>query len=105
VLLASSDAGVIPFLTAFTVSVDVPDLVQTFTNQALTGGVDVLDFASPFNGGPGAAAVPAVQVTILNAVAGDTVVCSATLAAVTIQVLDAAGAGVARNVNITAQGY
>lgn len=105
ILLASSDAQVYPLLSGYSFGVDVPDRSESFTNVALAGGGTTLTYSKPFNGGPGAAATPNVQVTIRNAQAGDDVVRSAeSLTGLTLQIMNG-GSGVARNADIQALGY
>lgn len=105
------DPTVQAHLSQFVFSVDVPDRVDHYTNQALLAGGTSITFrpdggsTAPFNGGPGGALVPNVQVTILNATAGDDVVLSSvTLSACTVQITNG-GVGVARTVNVIAQGF
>ena len=111
--LKTYDPTVQAILSGFTFAVDVPDRDDHYVNQAIAAGGTTINFtpdggstAIPFNGGPqGSPTRPSVQVTILNAVQGDDVVISGlSLSGATIQVLNG-GSGVARNVNILAQGY
>lgn len=104
-VLTSLDPQVFPLLSGFKFSVDVEDRIDTGTSVAIAAsGVSVL-YAAPFNGGADGAAVPAVQIVVINAQAGDTVVLSAqTLSGFTVQITNG-GAGVARNINWTAKGY
>lgn len=105
ILMSSIDATVSPVITQYSMTVDMPDRLDTGTNLAVgTGGVTVT-FSSAFNGGVDAPTVPHVQITLLNAVANDQVILSAVgLSSFTVQIKNA-GAGVARNVNWLAQGY
>lgn len=100
-------------LSGFTFSVDVPDRDDHYVNLAIASGGTAITFtpdgsatAVSFNGGPqGSPTLPAIQVTILGAQSGDVVVVSSvSLSGCTVQVLNG-GAGVARNVNVLAQGY
>ncbi len=111
--LQSLDPTVEAYLIGFVFSVDVPDRDDHYINQAIASGGTSLSWqpdgaASPvaFNGGPaGSPTAPNIQVTILNASAGDVLVLSGvSLSGCTIQILNG-GSGVARNVNILAQGY
>ena len=113
VLLSSSDPQVIPILSGLSFLVDVPDRDDWFTGLAVpAAGLPVLyasglqgNPATPFNGGPGGAAVPNIQITIVNAQAGDDAILSnQSKSGFTVQVLNG-GVGVARTVNIVAQGY
>ncbi|MGB8422173.1 phage head spike fiber domain-containing protein [Paraburkholderia sp.] len=105
-LLTSSNPSITPLVTALTFAVDVPDRVETFTNQAIASGGTTLTYPNgSFLGGPSGAATPNVQVTVLSASQGDTVlITSKTLSQVTVQVLNG-GVGVARTTDITVQGY
>jgi len=100
-------------LSGFVLSVDVPDRDDHYVNLSLASGGTAITFtpdgsstAAAFNGGPqGSPTQPAIQVTILNAQTGDlAVVSGVSLSGCTVQVLNG-GAGVARNVNVLAQGY
>lgn len=110
--LASFDVQTYAVLSQFTFSIDVPDRNDHYTNQALLAAGSTITFTpdgsvtpTPFNGGPASAVVPAIQVTILGATAGDDVlVTSISLSSVALRVMNA-GSGVARNVNVLAQGY
>jgi len=110
--LATSDPTVIALLTDFSFGVDVPDRDDHYTGLAVPSWGLALSFTPdggtapvPFNGGPGSARVPAVQITILNAQAGDQAVLSSlTLAGCAIAIVNG-GLGVARTVNVLAQGY
>jgi hypothetical protein len=110
--LITYDSTVQAHLSEFFFSVDVPDRVDHYTNIALLAGGSTVtfqpDYASspaPFNGGPGGAIVPNIQVTILGATAGDDVVVSGvSLSGCTVQVVNG-GVGVVRNVSVVAQGY
>lgn len=109
--LNTSDPGIEAIVSSFVFEVDVPDRTDHYVGiNVPTGGLNLLfapdgGAAASFNGGPGSASVPAVQVTILNATSGDTAVISAlTLGGCTIQILNA-GSPVSRNVNILAEGY
>jgi hypothetical protein len=99
-LLTSSDGQLTPSLSAFSWTVDVPDRSERGTSAAIAAGGTAITFTKSFQ------AVPNVQVTILNAVAGDDVFFNAgpTTAGFTVQIKNA-GAGVARTINWVAQGY
>lgn len=111
-VLQTFDPTVEALLEEFIIEVDVPDRDDQYTNISIASGGLALVFkpngaaiTAPFNGGPNANNLPAVQVTILNAVSGDTVsITSLTKSGCTVQILNG-GVGVARNVNILAQGY
>lgn len=99
-LLTSSDGQLTPSLSSFTWTVDVPDRAERGTSTAIAAGGTAVTFTKSFQ------AVPNVQVTILNAVAGDDVFFNAgpSTTGFTVQVKNA-GAGVARNINWLSQGY
>ena len=85
-------------------SVDVPDRLDSYSITVASVGQSVT-FSAPFNGGPGAGGNPAIQVTILNAVAGDDVVVSSiSKTGCNVQILNG-GVGVVRAINLQAQGY
>ena len=98
--LSSSDPALSPSLTAFSWTVDVPDRAERGTNIAVAALGTAITYARPFQ------QVPNLQVTILNAVAGDDVTFTVApgTGGFTVKVLNA-GAGVARNINWFAQGY
>ncbi len=99
-------------VTDMVFSVDVPDRTDHITDYTLSSGGTTFTFtpdgtmtAAAFNGGPNGATVPNIQVTILNATAGDEAFITAlTLSNVTVQVKNA-GSGVARHINLIAQGF
>ena len=112
-VLQSNDPTIYAYATAFTVTIDVPDRVDTITNLALAAAGTAIVFTpngasapAPFNGGPNGSSVPHVSVTILNGQPSDQLVFLAgpTLSGVTLQILNG-GVGVARNVNVDIQGY
>ena len=99
-------------LESFVFSVNAPERDDHYISLAIASGGTSLSFqpdgaSSPvaFNAGPNGASLPAVQVTILNAAQGDTLqLTSLALSGCTIKIVNA-GVGVARNVNILAQGF
>ncbi len=108
-----NDPQVQAILSGFVFSVDVPDRDDHYVNKSIAAGGTTITFmpdgsatATPFNGGPaGSPTQPAIQVTILNAQAGDlAIVSSVSLSSCTVQILNG-GAGVVRNVNLLVQGY
>lgn len=100
ILLATSDNQLTPSVSAFTWTVDVPDRAERGTSAAIAALGTAVTFAKSFQ------AIPNVQVTILNAVAGDDVFFNAgpSTSGFTVQIKNA-GAGVARSINWLAQGY
>jgi len=104
VLIETSDPNINVQVTDFIISVDVPDRVDTGQVTTATGGTTVT-YAAPFIGGASGMSVPAVQLTIVNASAGDDIILSSeTLNGFNVRVLNG-GSGVARTVNYLAQGY
>jgi hypothetical protein len=110
--LETMDPTVQAILEDFIFEVDVPDRDDHYTNVSIASGGSAITFkpdgassAAPFNGGPANGSLPAVQVTILNSSAGDTLLLtSLTLSGCNIQVVNG-GSGVARNCNILAEGF
>ncbi len=111
--LISYDPTVEALLEDFVFEVDVPDRDDHYVNVSVpSGGLNVTftpdgsATPAPFNGGPqGSPTQPHIQVTILNAQAGDiAVLTGVTLAGCTVQVKNA-GVGVARSCNLLVQGY
>jgi hypothetical protein len=110
--LSTSDPTVQAILESFVFEVDVPDRDDHYTNVSIASGGTAITFtpdgsatAAAFNGGPAGGNLPAVQVTILNASGGDTVIVSSlSLSGCTIQVKNG-GTGVSRSVNVLAEGY
>lgn len=104
VLIETSDPNINVQVTDFIISVDVPDRVDTGQVVTATGGSNVT-YAAPFLGGATGMTVPAVQLTIVNASAGDDIILTnETLSGFTVRVLNS-GSGVSRTVNYLAQGY
>jgi Putative phage tail protein len=112
IALETNDPTVQAILESFVFEVDVPDRDDHYTNVSIASGGTAITFkpdgaasSAAFNGGPAGGNLPAVQVTILNAQQGDTVILSGlSLSACTIQVKNG-GTGVARSVNVLAEGY
>jgi len=110
--LQTRDAQTQAVLTAFSFAVDVPDRSDHYNRLAIAPAGTTVTFtpdgsATPaaFNGGPGSDNVPHVQGTIIDAQAGDQLIISnLTDGGCTVRVLNG-GSGVARTVNILAQGY
>lgn len=110
--IQTSDVQTQAILESFVFSVDVPDRDDHYIGLAVPSGGLALSFKpdgsaspAPFNGGPGSATIPSLQGTIVSASQGDTLVVSAeTLSGCTLQVING-GVGVARSVNLLAQGF
>jgi hypothetical protein len=98
-LLTSNDPAITPVLSGMTVSVDVPDRVDTGNGIAIAAAGSSVTYATPFH------ATPNVQITILSAQQGDDpIVTGSTANGFNIQIINA-GVGVARTINWVAQGY
>lgn len=110
--LKTIDPSTTAVCEGFTFAINVPARIDHLTNQALSAGGTAFTFkpdgaATPaaFNGGPNGATVPAIQVTVLNASAGDDVIVTGlSLSGATLQVTNG-GIGVARNVNALIEGF
>ena len=111
--LQTNDPTVEVILDDFIFEVDVPDRDDHYVNLSLPAASFDLTFmpdgtttAAPFNGGPqGSPDAPAVQVTILNAQAGDQVsVTNVTLSGCSLEILNG-GSPVTRIVNVLVEGY
>jgi len=110
--ISSSDPQTEAILESMKFTVDAPDRIDDYIGFSCAAGGSTLTFtpngsgsAAPFNGGPGGASLPQLQVTILGEVAGDIVVLSGeSLSQVTIQIKNG-GTGVARTLNVLAKGY
>jgi hypothetical protein len=110
--LKTYDSKTVAYLTNFTFAVDAPDRNDHYINKAISSAGTTINWRPDgtttdvaFNGGHAGATTPNIQVTILNSTDGDTVILSSvSLTGCFVQVLNA-GVGVARNVNILAQGY
>ena len=97
--LYSNDPSVVAILTSFVFTVDVPDRTDKGTGIAVPAGGLSITYATPFQ------VAPNLQVTIVNASAGDDIILTAqTKAGATIQILNG-GSGVARTVNWLAAAY
>lgn len=99
VSLSTTSDQVTAVLTALDITVDMPDRIDSYANQALDAAGTALVYSPAFQ------ARPNVQVTIVNATDGDDVrLTGESSAGCTIQVRNG-GAGVARNANIQVVGY
>ena len=105
VVLATTDPNVYAVLSNFVFEVDVPSMVQSASNISLSAAGQTITFAKQFNGGPFGAADPNVQITLLNAVYGDTILLSAVTTSDFFVQISNGGTGVARTINYLAQGY
>ena len=104
VLISTSDLSINAVVTDFIFTVDVPDRVDTGQVTTNIAGSTVT-YVAPFIGGATGMTVPAVQLTIVNAQAGDDIILTnETLSGFDVQILNG-GTGVVRTVNWLAQGY
>ena len=104
ILISTSDVSINAVVTDFIFSVDVPDRVDTGQVTTNIAGSTVT-YVAPFIGGATGMTVPAVQLTIVNAQAGDDIILTnETLSGFDVQILNG-GTGVVRTVNWLAQGY
>jgi hypothetical protein len=110
--LGSNDAQTQAILEDFSFAVYAPERIDDYIGVAVPAAGLALTYQpngtatpAPFNGGPGGAALPQLQVTILGEQPGDTLAFSnQTLAGCTVQILNG-GAGVQRSANILAKGF
>ena len=111
VLIGTLQLGVVPVVTQMTISVDVPDRIDSYPGTATSAGADVtLTYQqaganTPFNGGPFGSATPNVQATILNAQAGDDLIISSSSASAISFSVKNGGARVVRTVSLIVQGF
>ncbi len=105
------DPGTTAALLGFRFYVAPPERDDHYLALSVPTGGMTLTFsvdggsATPFNGGPGGAVLPAVQGTIVAAQAGDTLVINSLSASgCTVRVVNGS-AGVLRTVNLLVQGY
>lgn len=99
VAISTTSTSVTAVLTALDITVDMPDRIDTFTNQALAAGGTTLTYSPAFQ------ARPTVQVTIVSASNGDEIKLTGESASgCTVQIQNG-GVGVARNANVTVVGY
>lgn len=104
-LVASSDPQVTGFVSSLQFSVDVPDRIDPYQITTSATAAFPLPYMAPFNGGAGAAGLPLVQATVINAQAGDDVkVSNQTLAGCDVEVYNG-GSRAVRIVNVQVQGY
>lgn len=105
VLISTLNPSVTPVVADCVFSVDVPDRVETGQITSSGSGVTNVTYAKRFNGGATGLSVPAVQLTIVNAVVGDDVILSnESLIGFSVQVKNN-GSVVSRKLNWLSQGY
>lgn len=99
-LIDTLDNTIIPVVCDFKISVDVPDKVLTLTNISIPASTTAITYTDPFNTDN-----TNIQVTILNAVEGDTIVITNETKTGFDLAIKNGGVFVARNVNIFVQAY
>lgn len=105
VLLNIINPAVIAVLQDLYFAIDVPTEEIDYVEHSLAAGGETFVYPYVFNGGPGSASKPNIQVTVVGTAAGDQVLLTGTsTTGFTLRVLNA-GAGVARTVNIQVKGY
>jgi hypothetical protein len=98
-VLSTTDPFIVPFVTEFTWTLDVPDLIQKAENVTIGTSGATITYAKPFH------AVPNVQIAVFNSIDGDRYVLSnSTETSFDIQLFNGATA-VTRQINWLAQGY
>lgn len=83
----------------FPITVDVPDRLERFPNEAIPLAGKTINFNPPFT------AVDAVSVTLLNGAAGDTVTVAKTVNSITVNIFDSTNAAKAGTADIVVPGY
>lgn len=106
--LKSLDGQTLAYLLDMVFEVDVPDITYVGTDATILAAGNNITFPAAFNGGPTmvtGVGTPNIQITILNAQAGDdAVLTNQTLTGFTIRIFNG-GVGVQRNVNWRADGW
>ncbi len=106
VLLGTSDPTILPTLTSFSWSVDVPDRIESHVVSVPAAGATVVYPGGSFNGSTGPGVPPSPQVTVLGGQIGDDPpqITNTTLTGFTVLVTNG-GAGVARTIAYLSSGY
>lgn len=98
-VLSTTDPLIVPFVTEFTWSIDVPDLIQKDENVTIPVAGATITYAKAFH------AVPNVQITVFDAINSDRyVLTNSTNTGFDIQLFNVSTA-VEREINWIAQGY
>lgn len=98
-VLSTTDPLIVPFVTEFTWSIDVPDLIQKDENVTIPVAGTTITYAKAFH------AVPNVQITVFDAINSDRyVLTNSTNTGFDIQLFNVSTA-VEREINWIAQGY
>ena len=84
---------------SFPITVDVPDRLERFPNEAIPLAGKTITFNPPFT------ALDAVSVTLLNGAAGDTVTVAKTVNDITVNIYDSTNAAKAGTADIVVPGY
>jgi hypothetical protein len=98
-VLSTTDPLIVPFVTEFTWTLDVPDLIQKAENVTIGTSGATITYTKEFH------AIPNVQIAVFDAVNGDRyVLTNSTKTSFQIQLFNGATA-VSRQINWLAQGY
>ena len=96
----TSDGDVSPVITALSVSIDMPDIIQSERNKSIGSGGTTITFPSAFY------AIPDVGVTIHSSATGDYFVLSSiTVSAFTINIYNSSAAGKTGTIDYMARKY
>ncbi|MFY3082044.1 host specificity factor TipJ family phage tail protein [Achromobacter xylosoxidans] len=98
-LLESSDPNIVPFVEAFSWTIDVPDLVQRDESLDVPSAGMAVTYQKKFH------AVPNVQITLLDAQASDQIVLTDSNEEGFFVQVKSGATNVARSINWIAQGY
>lgn len=98
-LLATTDKNIIPAICSFNYKIDMPDRIEQDTSITIVDTGATVSYTTEFN------ALPNLQVTILNATAGDDAVITNETTTGFDVIIKNSGVGVQRNINWIAQGY
>lgn len=98
--LESFDTTILTKVTAFDITVDMPDRIETGQNVSIASGGTSITYGTAFQ------VAPTVHITIISASTGDTVLLtSQSTTGFTVQIKDSTNTGAARSVNWSAAGY
>jgi hypothetical protein len=99
VVISTTDPLIVPFVTEFTWTLDVPDLIQKAQSVTIGTGGATITYPKPFN------VIPNVQIAVFDSIDGDRYVLSnSTETSFDIQLFNGSTA-VTRQINWLAQGY
>lgn len=98
-VLETTNPLIVPFVSEFTWSVDVPDIIQKGENLTVSALGETVTYAKAFH------AIPNVQITIIDAIDGDWIeLTNSTISSFDIKIYNGATA-VVRDINWISQGY